>query len=209
MPQLDVQPNISPDTLQKIENKVGVSKDEAVAIEVSTRCQRQSKDWFKERQKRLTSSLFGRVINRRENIAPVSIITSIKKTSSSLSRLTPSLKWGIDNEHVALEMYTSKSGEEVADCGLIINPSWPWLACSPDGIVYRETNPVGAIEIKCPYSKKEMTIEECCKDSSFYLKKNSSGVIALKQSHVYYYQCQGVLNITVPVGLVQGLQHFL
>ena len=27
-------------------------------------------------------------------------------------------------------------------------------------------------------------------------KKNSDGVIRLKQSHVYYYQCQAALNIT-------------
>ena len=196
MPQLDVELNIWPDTLKRIDNNVGVGKNEAVAIEVSTRLQRKSKDWFKERQKRLTSSLFGRVINGRESIAPVSIVASINKTSTSTSRISPSLKWGIDNEHVAHEMCKSKSGEEVADCGLIINPSWPLLACSPNSIVYRESNPIGAIEIKCPFSNKEMTIEECCKDSSFYLKKNSDGVITLKQSHVCYYQCQGALNIT-------------
>ena len=125
-----------------------------------------------------------------------SIVANINKTSTSTSRMSPSLKWGIDNEHVALEMCKSKSGEEVADCGLIINPSWPLLACSPNSIVYREANPIGAIEIKCPFSNKEMTIEECCKDSSFYLKKNPDGVITLKQSHVCYYQCQGALNIT-------------
>ena len=102
-----------------------------------------------------------------------SIVASINKTSTSTSRMSPSLKWGIDNEHVAHEMCKSKSGEEVDDCGLIINPSWPLLACSPNSIVYREANPLGAIEIKCPFSNKEMTIEECCKDSSFYLKKKS------------------------------------
>ena len=125
-----------------------------------------------------------------------SIVANINKTSTSTFRMSPSLKWGIDNEHVAHEMCKSKSGEEVADCGLIINPSWPLLACSPNSIVYGEANPIGAIEIKCPFSNKEMTIEKCCKYSSFYLKKNSDGVITLKQSHVYYYQCQGALNIT-------------
>ena len=125
-----------------------------------------------------------------------SIVASINETSTSTSRMSPSLKWGIDNEHVAHEMCKSKRGEEVADCGLIINPSWLLLACSPNSIFHREANPLGAIEIKCPFSNKEMTIEECCKDSSFYLKKNPDGVITLKQSHVYYYQCQGALNIT-------------
>ena len=36
MPQFDVELNISPETLQRIDNNVGVSKDEAVAIEVLT-----------------------------------------------------------------------------------------------------------------------------------------------------------------------------
>ena len=70
----------------------------------------------------MTSSLFGGVTNRRESIAPVSIVVSINKTSTSTSRMSPLLKWGIDNEHVAHEMCKSKSGEEVADCELIINP---------------------------------------------------------------------------------------
>ena len=87
-------------------------------------------------------------------------------------------------------------GKRLLTVGWLSTHSWPWPACSPDGIVYREANPLGAIEIKCPFSNKEMTIEECCKDSSFYLKKNPDGVITLKQSHVYYYQCQGALNIT-------------
>ena len=36
MPQFEVELNISPETLQRIDNNVGVSKDEAVAIEVLT-----------------------------------------------------------------------------------------------------------------------------------------------------------------------------
>ncbi|PFX24918.1 Proprotein convertase subtilisin/kexin type 4 [Stylophora pistillata] len=61
MSQLEVELNISPHTLQRIDNNVVVSKDEAVAM------------------------------------------------------MSPSLKWGIDDEHVAHEMYESKRGEEVAD----------------------------------------------------------------------------------------------
>lgn len=198
MPQSDIEFNLSSHTLQVINKKVGVTKVEAITIEAKTRSQRQSKDWFIERQKRLTSSLFGRVVNRRESALPVSLIESIKKANTTSTRMPPSIKWGIDNEPVALEKYRAKKGKDilVADCGLVINPAWPWLACSPDGIIYNnEDNPVGAVEIKCPFSKKEMTIEESCKDSSFYLKKTFDG-LRLKQSHVYYYQCQGVLNIT-------------
>ena len=53
MPQFDVELNVSPDTLQCIDNNVGVSKNEAVANKVSTRLQRKNKDWFKERQKKI------------------------------------------------------------------------------------------------------------------------------------------------------------
>ena len=102
-----------------------------------------------------------------------SAVGSNFEQNTTSTRMPPSIKWGIDNEPVALEKYRAKKGKDilVTDCKSVINPAWPWLACSPDGIIYNnEDNAVGAVEIKCPFSKQEMTIEESYKDSSFYLK---------------------------------------
>ena len=51
-----------------------------------------------------------------------------------------------------------------------------------------------ALEVKCPFSKKENTIGEACNDTSFYLY-NVNEDIKLKESHLYFYQCQGVMAI--------------
>ena len=31
-------------------------------------------------------------------------------------------------------MYEKKFNREITNCGLVVNPKWPWLGCSPDGI---------------------------------------------------------------------------
>jgi len=67
-----------------------------------------------------------------------------------------------------LKQYQAKQESDtvIAEFGLIIHPNWPWLGCSPDGLVYdiERRNVVGCIEIKCPDSKRDLTIEECCQD---------------------------------------------
>ena len=55
----------------------------------------------------------------------------------------------------------------VTKCGFIINPKWPWLGTSPDGILF--TDKIIAIKINCPYSKKDLTIVKACKDKTFFL----------------------------------------
>lgn len=87
MPQSDIEFNLSSHTLQVINKKVGVTKVETITIEAKTRSQRQSKDWFIEQQKRLTSSLFGRVMNRRESASPVSLIDLKKQIQHQLQCL--------------------------------------------------------------------------------------------------------------------------
>ena len=47
-------------------------------------------------------------------------------------------------------------------CGLIINPKWPWLGVSADRVLEVNGN-LRAIEVKCPFSKKENTIGSRCR----------------------------------------------
>ena len=39
----------------------------------------------------------------------------------------------------------------IGDSGLVLNPKWPHLGASPDGIVQCECCGRGMIEIKCPF----------------------------------------------------------
>ena len=82
--------------------------------------------------------------------------------------------------------------------GFLINPSWPFLGVSPDGVVYdpsHHDNPYGFLEIKCPYCVREKTPLEAAADSSFYCAIGSDGDVVLKRSHSYYSQIQGQMAI--------------
>jgi len=79
----------------------------------------------------------------------------------------------------------------VEQVGFIVNPKWPWLGASPDGIISSKKT----IEIKCPYSKRNESILEACSDKSFFLEI-VNGAPKLKRKHNYYFQCQGVMAIT-------------
>ena len=89
-----------------------------------------------------------------------------------------SCKWGNENEHNALVKYNEhmeKRGIHIElcySCGLVINPKWPWLGASPDSLAKdsNEKNSCGAVEIKCPASKADLTILEACVDKSFCLE---------------------------------------
>ena len=76
----------------------------------------------------------------------------------------------------------------------MINPKWPWLGASPDGLIAQNGELLGGIEIKCPYSKRHMLVSESCEDKNFFMVNTELGP-TLKKSHYYYYQCQGVMNI--------------
>ena len=60
------------------------------------------------------------------------------------------LRWGIDPEDIAIQQYSGTNMHIVKKCGFVINPTWPWLGCSPDGIIFENDIPVGSLEIKCP-----------------------------------------------------------
>eukprot|EP00794_Sanderia_malayensis_P004347 gene4347-4926_t len=135
---------------------------------------------------------------RRKNIHPKSIIDAVIKKNSSRKVNPPSIQWGLDKEKVALQQYVNErleKNQQIMNAGLIINPTWPWLGASPDGIVMEAGKIVGAIEIKCPFTKKDFCINEAATMRDFFMIMNENGKPALKQNHGYFFQCQGVMNI--------------
>ena len=140
--------------------------DDVKEIEEKPLLQANSSCWFEERRKRLTTSKFRAVLNRRKDIYPKSILKKI--LGSNNSNLSAACQWGKSNEPIAVAEYEKLTHLKVQLCGLIINPKWPWLGCSPDGVVSEESR-IKAIEIKCPFSQKFKTVEEACHDKSFFM----------------------------------------
>ena len=52
----------------------------------------------------------------------------------------------------------------------------------------------GVIEVKCPYSCKQKSIEQRTEDSQFFLKQDEKGDLCLDLYHTYYFQAQAQLK---------------
>jgi len=79
----------------------------------------------------------------------------------------------------------------VSNSGLVINPQWPYIGASPDGIVECDCCGKGVLEIKCPYSHRgENILSAVTTDKQFCLIKNVDGSLHLDHGHAYYYQVQ-------------------
>lgn len=68
------------------------------------------------------------------------------------------VKHGIRYEREAREVFISRTGFEVYECGMITSPSSPWLGYSPDGVIVHEGRPIALLEIKCLYEGIQATI---------------------------------------------------
>lgn len=176
--------NFQPDTIDKIKER--------------TIGQRHNPLWYRMRKNRLTASLFGKAIRAVENNNPngkknvVQMVTGEKTVPE-----VPATRWGIDHEKDAIEAYMRRTGLIVKDTGLWVFPNG-FLAASPDGIVFDpwglEEEPVGIIEVKCPYYARDHTFAELheMKRWPHYLDEEGN----LKDNSDYYHQVQGELHAT-------------
>lgn len=110
------------------------------------------------------------------------------------------VKHGIQYESDAKHVYIKNTNQTILECGLVTNPSNPWLGYTPDGVIVDDKNvPVKIIEIKCPFKGKTSTISDLINDLK-YIIKNQDGSYSLKPNHSYYAQIQlglVILNVTV------------
>ena len=95
---------------------------------------------------------------------------------------------GLQNESKAHNAYCSKTGFVACTCGLVVDPSLPWLRASPDGVVEDPSMKcLGLLEIKCPFTHRFSANEEACSDPGIFAVITDDKV-TLKQEHKYYYQ---------------------
>lgn len=170
-----------------------ISKNESELIEMATRNQRESTEWYRQREGRLTASSFHDVLVRKKQSDPAALVKKllIQKDFSSI----PAIRWGIDSEDVARQEYIKEmtASHQKYQCtlaGLVVNPLYPHLGASPDGFTQCQCCGQGLLEIKCPYSGKDCHPSDLKGKKGFFL--NKQGLI---QSHKYYTQVQGQLFI--------------
>ncbi|KAK0165836.1 hypothetical protein PV328_004320 [Microctonus aethiopoides] len=68
--------------------------------------------------------------------------------------------YGRKTEGEARLFFSELSGQTVIETRLIVSKCNPWLAVSPDGIIFEDDVPVGVLEIQCPWKGASMTVPE-------------------------------------------------
>jgi hypothetical protein len=77
--------------------------------------------------------------------------------------------------------------------GLFVHEEYSFLGASPDGLIDEDS----IIEIKCPFSARDLTVEEAVKSKIIkFCYIDTENKIRLKPNDRYMYQIQGQLEIT-------------
>ena len=178
-----VQPVSISDILLHCENLVELltpSPSGTAAIEEATRKQHDCKRWHEERYGRLTSSGFGEIIKCRQYEGHAQ--RKIYPSQSNLS--TAAIQWGKQNEPIARQLYEQHIQHRklrVHNSGLWVS-NHDFLAASPDGTVYDQDGSLkGILEIKCPHTHRNVTVNEACKSTSFCCSLNEDNHNQLEQ----------------------------
>ena len=108
--------------------------------------------------------------------------------------------YGLESEAKAILKFENETLHKVRSTGLWVNPKFPFLACSPDGLVGDNT----VIEIKSLKIFEQNTIEAVTCSNTLVPKdvlrrqcfEVKDGKCVLKRNHSYYYQCQHILLVT-------------
>ena len=164
-------------------------KEQCIQIEQKTRDQADSQDWFEARKNRLTASNFGLIV-KRQKVTDKFIQTLLqpKKFNSAAT------SYGKNNEKKAIQKYIKNSGNHVHDCGFVINEKFQFIGATPDAKVC-EDGSTGIVEVKCPYSARDITVREACNLPGFFMTERDDR-LRLKTDHQYYFQVQGQLMVT-------------
>lgn len=107
----------------------------------------KSPEWFKEREGKLTASMFGQAAG----LGPGSRQQLWRRFYGlEVFEGNDATRWGEESEPLAKIAYTCRVSPLVKEVGFIKHPTLDWLGASPDLLIGEE----GLGEIKCPYSQQ-------------------------------------------------------
>ena len=164
------------------------SQEEISNIEKTTHGQASNDDWKKHRMYRITASNFySAAVN---SVEPSSKLNSMFYKSFTSAATCHGQKHEAHVKELYIMLLKDKGiNAQVSEVGLQLSSSFPYLGASLDGVVTCK-NETWGLEIKCPFSKYNMSLQEALKDKKFFLVEDG-GNFKLKRKHAYFYQVQG------------------
>lgn len=150
--------------------------------------------------------MIGSVVTARTDAVEKRILE--RQRTGDINRWIPACEYGKFHEGFARQKYQEfmkRAGYDVTifKCGLMVDERFPYLACTPDGLVRVHGSmefPLVCLEIKTVYDTSSVarSLEDIAAGrANFYLKLDKEDKkLKLKKSHSYWYQIQLQLLIT-------------
>ena len=176
-----------------------LSPEQLQSIQCRTSKQSHSKLWYRLRSGRITASKFKQACRTDVSNPSMSLLKSICYPAD-IKFSNDAVSWGLEKESTAVAAYMEKIQEshkefKFSKVGLMLNNQWPFLGASPDGLISCQCCGQGILEVKCPYSCRDIPLHEyACKRESMLVPAQST--YSLKKDHQYYYQVQCQLFIS-------------
>lgn len=179
------------------EQKVFLNETQIIKMCVETRGQSYSDEWFSARNIRISASSRAHSIKTRQSKNIDALINKFLTPSNFTGQAKKNTHYGLKNEGKALKDYETIHGTKVIQIGVVVSKTQPWLCASPDGVVVEDFCITKLVEIKCPISCEKLPVVDFNLHTInvkylYFL----NGIIALKESHIYYTQCQVQLYVT-------------
>lgn len=167
-------------------------------VEMCIKTKESNEMWKNERRIRITGTTCYPLYTHSKNKNP----NWEKKCNAHLNKTnfySKYTEYGRAMEGAARKLFVDMSGKIVIQTGLVVCQLNPWLAVSPDGVIFENEVATEILEIKCPWKGKTLSIKEAVQQEfSKCLDIVNEEEMFLKKKHTYYAQVQlnmAVLNV--------------
>lgn len=118
--------------------------------------QQRTQEWFEARLGVITGSRAKQVF-AKNNLPFIDELIAERLSGIIPDGFTSeAMKHGILFEPEAIRVYEETTGNKVQEVGFCVHDKHPFIAVSPDGLIKENDTYIGAVEVKCPSTKKHI-----------------------------------------------------
>ena len=177
----DHQAVLFPDLLKacaSFYDTVSITPEQVDMVELKTRDRSKCKLWYEQQAGHVTASNVRKVLHTNFSKLSVSLMKSICYPESA-KFYSNTCEYGQRHEAYALHMYIDNMKSthtlfELKSCGLFLDADNPYIGASPDGIISCSCCGKGVVDVKCPFSSRDISFDAAGKIRHFVYKKKLS-----------------------------------
>lgn len=185
------------------------SANDIMEINQATVGQHRNKTWHEMRHLLVTGKKIKSLYTRQKTLEknPLTDVSLTVKNFTALSEFEENkvypeaIQYGIKEENNA-KFYYSKVSEkqhssfELEEPGLLISRQYSWIGASLDGIRKCQCCDPSVVELKCPFTGKDLDPKIAFLLPSIGGKKDQEGKYFLDENHIHYFQVQTCMAVS-------------